>query len=467
MALIKIPIDQGAFKNVDPFEGGDLGHAAELKNMLINDAGTNVSRPGLLNFSTLGDGSSPVTGLATFMNKLVAVTEDRSIYQISTTGASLDITGTALEAGSRPIFDNDGTYLAIAGGGAPKRWIGSGDTELMPGSPEDCTHINYLDGYWILHLINDQEFRWAGPTSAARDAWNTANFFSAEGLPDKVRSQAVLLREFYSFGDESTEIFFNYGDSSVPFKRTFFIDTGIGAPRSVVKADNTLWWFDNRRRIVKLEGRTPTFISTPYDKVFRQLNVVGDCFGSVIDIDGFYLIVWTFPSEERVFVFDYKKNYWSEWDGFVNGQTSSMEFNSYVGYQNRHYVGSRTEGKVYELKFDAKTDVGDTLRCIRRTGSITHGTQARKRSNYYLMNVEMGMGAQGGVEPKMQVRVKDDGNPWSPPVFIDLGNIGDPQEPIRIDLRGIYRRRQLEVSVTDAVSFKINSIEEEVEGISV
>ena len=466
MAIVPIPINLGSMQNVDAFEHGNTGTAALLKNMLINDAGSNVARPGLQSFVDLG--SSPVIGLYPFGNFLVAVTDDRKIYSITESGGKAEIQYATLGGSNRPVFAEDGTYLAIAGGTTPQRWAGTiatTATEAMPGSPPSCTHISYLDGYWILHLVSDQELRWAGPTSSARETWSSANFFQAEGFPDDIIASRVFNRTLFAFGKTSTETFYNYGDTGNPFKRTFVMDVGCSAPYSLVQADNTLWWLDHDRRFVKMSGQTPQIISTPYDRVLKRFGSVSDCFGNVINIDGFYLIVWHFPIEERTLVYDYKQNYWTEWDGYANGESSEIDLNSYCYSQlwNKHFVGSATDGTIYELSFDALLDGSAVKRLIRRTGYISHGNRNRKRSNYYLFDVKYGLGESGGTEPVMQIRVNDDNQGWSDPHLIGLGFEGDKQEPIVVNMRGIYRKRQIEVQVTDAVDFVLNGIEEDVE----
>lgn len=466
MPIVPIPIASGSFENVDFFEHGDGGSAQIFKNLLINDAGSNIARPALQAFATIGE--SPVVGLKFFANKIVAVTEERKIYAIDQGGGVTEITGLALGGANRPVFASDGGKLAIAGGATPQEWSGSGNTAALDGSPQDCTFISYLDGYWILHLISDQELRWAGPTQALRDVWNSANFFSAEGLPDNILAQAVLLRELYVFGFDSTEIFFNYGDSSVPFKRTFFIDTGISAPYSVVQADNTLWWLDDKRRFVQMQGRTPVFMSTPFDRTIKAFNQVGDCWGETIDIGGNYLIAWTFPSEERTFVYDYKGKYWGEWDGYVGGLTARIPFNAYALAKpwNRHFVGDSSTGVVWELSRDSFADGSNHRRLLRRTGQLTFGSSKRKRMDYLLLNIKRGLGIPGGVEPLIEVRVNDDAQGWSDPIQVGLGFTGEIQEPIRIDCRGIFRSRQIEIQMTDPYEFVLHEVNAEVQEMS-
>lgn len=466
MPTLPIKIEGGLFLNADSFEIGGSGLASKFKNGLIDDAGANIGRPAwnANPFATIGN--FPIIGLAWFNSKVLAIDENRDIWELDSDGTVTQKTGTALLEGSnRPVFANDGALLAIAGGGAPKTWDGSADTISMAGNPADCTHINYLDGYWINHLLDDQEFRIAGPTTATRLIWNTTDFFQAEGLPDNVVSQMVLLREFYGFGAESTEIYFNYGDTVTPFKRSFFIDKGVIAPYSVIDADNTLWWLDSDRRFVKMVNRTPTLISTPLDREIRGFSTVSDCWAARIDIGGFYLIVWTFPTEERTFVYDYKSNYWGEWDGYFEGNVTRMKIHSHVFAKswNKHLIGDPTTGVVRELTFDENQDGSRVRRFLREIGPYDHGTGNRKRSNWYEFAIKRGEGSSEGETPLLSVRVKDDNKPWSAYEHVDLGAVGDFNPLVRVRMRGIYRVRTMEIVITDAVEFRMIRLVENVD----
>ncbi len=469
MPLVPIQISKGAFKNVEAFELGSAEFGAEVKNLHLNDTGSNVDRPGRSIFATIG--SFPVEALTFFNDKLFAITSnDRKMWSISSSGVVTDVTGTALEGSSRPVFADDGTYLAIAGGGAPRRWSGSGNTSLLPGSPEDTKFISYLDGYWILHLLDDQEYRIAGPTAATRDIWNSSDFFSDEKHPGNVFGQYVTLstNELFSFKSRSTQVFQNFGDSTTPLQPTVTIPRGTEAGYSVIEADNTLFWFDSvERRFVTLQGRTPVDIGTPYDRVVKGFSTVSDCWASKIDIQGLYLVAWTFPTEERTLVFDYKAKEWSEWDGFLNAQSNRMRMHShcFAPAWNKHFVGDPINGTIWELSREYKSDGSDVMRRLRRTGVIDHGSGNRKRNNYYEFDVKRGLGASGESEPVMVVRFKDDDKPWSEPRYVGLGNTGNNAASVRMYRTGVYRKRQIEISMTDNAEFLLHKVTEDVDDL--
>jgi hypothetical protein len=460
----RIPFNQGAFTSVDIEELSSPDSAAESRNVLHTDSGSIRGRACLREFASVG--GFPIQGLSFFNDKIVAVSQNRRTFSIDSDGVSTEITGASpLEGAERPIFADDGTYLAIAGGGAPQRWNGTTTLSDMPGSPQDCTHIKYLDGYWVNFLLDDQELRIAGPTSVSRETWNSSDFFQAEGLPDSIRSIEVLLRELYVFGGSSTEIFQNFGDATAPFQRTFFIDQGIGAPYSILKADNTLAYLNDQRQIVQLQGRTPVLISGPYDRAIRTMGTVEDCFGARIDIGSHYLLAWTFPTEERTFVYDYKAKLWSEWDSYTGSEAVRFALNAHVFVKgwNRHFVGDPDTGRVWELTFDSQMD-GDYCRpIVRRSGYYDHGTSKRKRTQKYTLNVKRGVGTPGGVEPKLLVRVRDDGKAWTPYKEIGLGFTGDARSTVDFRIGGIYQKRQIEFRMTDAAECLVTSLDEEVE----
>lgn len=447
----------------------NAGYASDYRNLIKNDAGSDVDRPAISEFASIG--SYKILGLFYFRpaDCVVAVTDEgadaRKLWKITESGLVTDITGTVLDGNSRPVFASDGTYLAIAGGGAPLQWDGTTTTTALAGSPPDCTHISYLDGYWILHLLDDQEFRWAGPTAVARATWNSGNFFQAEGLPDNIKAQGVLLRELYAFGAESTEIYQNFGSTSTPFQRTFFIDRGIGAVHSLIQADNTFYWLDEKRNIVRMEGRTPKIISDDIATTIKGFTTIDDCFASHIEINGHYLLTFTFPTEQRTFCFDYKRGIWGEWDTQIDGVSSRLNLNChvYVKEWNKHLVGDPSIGKIYELNFDNKTDDVYPLRRVR-TMTYDWGTSNKKKSNYYLFHVKRGVATATVTDPKFWVQVNDDNKGWTTEKEVPLGEIGSEWAPIRVNLRGIYRRRELRIIMTDAVDFVLNKIEEEVEG---
>lgn len=465
MPLVPIPIGKGVYTNVDSTSVKAPDSATALKNLVIDDAGANIDRPALSS-TTFGSTGAAHGIIGSFYfnvsDTVVLVDSNRKIWSQTSSGATTLIGYADLDGTERPTFASDGTYLAIAGGGTPQRWSGTGVTIDMPGSPPDTSNIAYLDGYWLATLAGDQEVRFAGPTPVARETWNSSDFFSAEGLPDGLVASVVNIREFYAIGPDSTEIFQNFGASSNPFSRTFFIDRGTIAPRSVIRWDNAPGWLDDKKRVVRMQANTPTHISGPIQRTLDAYTAVDDCWAATIEIGGLFFVVFVFPTMETAWAMNQKTGEWFEWDGLTGPNQRRFPMNAYVKAWDRHLVGDPYTGVVRELSFGNKVDGPDVLRRLRRM-RYTHGTGQRKRSNYYLFDVKCGVGTDGGTVPVFEVRVNDDNKGWSSWKQVALGNPGAQQRPARVRLGGIYRERQLEIQATEPYAFSLVSVQEDID----
>lgn len=465
MAFVDVAINEGLFSSVSEFELQNSPKASILSNLLINDAGSNQTRPGLgpeSGFATLG---AKAIGATYFQGRAIFVTEERDVWALSSDGTTENITGAKLGGDRRPFFATDGRILAIAGGGKPIQYLGGGTTELMPGNAPTCSHMLYLDGYWIANMLGTGEFAFAGPTRDLRETWNALDFATAEALPDSINAIATSIRELHIFGPESVEIFQNYGEEDVPFVRIFTLDNGLVAPYSVINANNTLFWLDSNRRFVESRQRTPVFISNEIHSEIQAMTVVSDCYGYKIDYKDQFLLVWVFPTERKSYWYNYKTQQCGRFESFVSDTDVTFRLNAYAYDKdtNTHYVADNTSAKIFKFS-DAYLHDGDQpIRRIRRTGVITHGTFVRKQSNRYRIWVKRGMGALDTTEPYLLIRFRDDGKPWSAFRRVGLGKIGQMESYVEISYREIYRARQIEIVCTDAVGLWINRIQEDVE----
>lgn len=465
MPITTFQFSKGPFLSVDSSELGDPNLSSLSKNCLVTAAGSLIDRPGLSSFAQFS--SFPVIGVSYLGSVAVAVTSNRRIFSVTSAGVAAEITGTALEGTARPTFAQDGTYLVIAGGGEPRKWNGTGNTALYGGSIPDTSQIVYLDGYFIVIDPTTDDVLWAGPTAALRATFSAANAFQAETLPDSPTALAVCQRELYIAGQQSIEIFQNFGDSSVPFRRSFSVTgVGIGAANSFVEADNSLFFLDAERNFRQFQGRNPVNISTPQiGKVIKSFSTVSDCFGYKVDIDDTFTIKWTFPTAERTFEYDYYNKTWREVDGLESGITARFRANAhcYIPSTETHLVGDYNSGKLWKMTRASRTD-GDNVRRIQyRTGHVDHGTGLRKRNKWLKFHVKRGIGTPGGVEPQFLVRFRDDNSPWSDPVPMGLGYTGENDHTITLFNTGIYRKRQIEIEMTDPHELVLTKVEENVE----
>ena len=228
-------------------------------------------------------------------------------------------------------------------------------------------------------------------------------------------------------------------------------------------------WLDDKRRFVKLDQRAPTHISFPYHKLVTSFAAVDDAVSDNIEVAGFPLYVTSFPSMRKTLVYNYQKDGWAEW-GYWNTSNATYEgfrgnCYAYSKLWNKHLVGDRANGKIYTMSRDHYTDNGDSIRTLRRTGFISHGTSALKTSNEIVLRLKRGQGNAAVANPVMTLRWRNHNGAWSHERQLSLGAVGDHYLEARTHRLGEYRYRQYEICHTDPCDFVLVDAQEDVDGL--
>src|SRR5690606_3276750 len=110
-----------------------------------------------------------------------------------------------------------------------------------------------------------------------------------------------------------------------------FGETGIAAPLTLKKADNTVFWLGRDRRgdatIWRMDGYQPIRISNhAIEWEFNQYARIDDAVAYTYQMGGNVFYVLTFPSSDRTWVYNVNGNYWHEW----------LSFDSATGLYHRH-----------------------------------------------------------------------------------------------------------------------------------
>lgn len=482
---VKVPLFTPAYRNVDETELTDKSYI--LNDAYVNEMGSTVKRPGLSTFVDIGLGSNrPVSGLFWWPQKecVIAVVNDYvagKIYKITYSAGTVtatDVTTNGPGVGT-PTFStgNDSNvstptlYGILAGTrpAAPTFSKGTGTTVSNfayiadADCPTSVSHLAYIDGY-VLMSNNTNRFFWCDLN--APEAFTASSYASAVGNPDYISALKIVNRLIYLFGPLTTEIWENDGQS--PFSRVAngFIETGIGAPHSVVIDESTIYWLNHERHFVAAQGNNIKRFSTPYDKEISSFSSVSDCLGARIEIDGQPFLVFQFPTVARCLVYNIARQEWHEWR-YWNETTGEYEAflgqsHCYVPTWGKHLIGSRKASVIYELTPSTKTDAGGVIRTQRRSGHIDYGTLARKRSRELRLRVKRGEGGASAT-PKLVFRWRDNNRVWSNEHHVSLGDLGESEHVVRLRPMGIFRTRQYEITMTDAVSLNYGAAEEDIE----
>lgn len=526
MPRVKIPIKMPIYQNIDEMALSKFN--AALIDGYMDEEGNTYRRPGLTLWNDLGTGVK-VDGLYWWKLKgyLIAVSGGKIFKVLTSGGAPVEITGDTLVSGTRPIFCEDPSRVFMANGAKIIHYNDAGTTIAMADAdaPVNVTQIGWHDQYLLCNNVGTNQLHYSDVGNSL--SWSALSYVLAESCPDDIGAINIAWREILLLGKDSAEIFWDDGIN--PFSRLegAFTERGCSAFYSLIFFDNTWHWLDHTRRFIRIDGRTPVFVSTPFDKIIQGYSVVSDCLSDLVEVAGRTFLVLSFPTAGKTLVFDYMLKNWYEW-AYWNSGTATYErwLGNCVCYArdwNKWLVGSRIDGKIYEMSMSAYTDTGAAIRTLRRTGHVDHETMSRKRSNSVFLQLKRGIGLPtgspsevtgtdsniytcirghtssltdkpitgsnwafywekagltGGVWavttsysaniPYMIVRWKDNNkNEWGNEHQIDLGKSGDTEFIVSLKRLGIYRARQWEFILSDAVPLVLTEVEEDLELLDV
>lgn len=423
--------------------------------------------PGLQAFTTAGLG--PIRGLFSQGNRHFAGS-GTGLYEVSADGAVV-LRGT-IAAGTGPVqFSSNGTggnQLAVLSTGylyvlslTTNSFALVADADLPNGY---IASIGFIDGYLLAHRKDTAQFY----ISALEDftSWDATDIFQKSKTSDNVRVMVVDHGQAWLFGSRTIEPWYDSGDATTPFQPVpdVMIAQGIMSQDAWTQIDNTMFWAgeteDGARVVYRAAGFNPQRIST------HALEAAWRTYGSVQDVtcwdyqhQGHQCVQFDFPSEDVSWVFDTATQLWHKrglWDANA-GQYRAHLGRCHVHAFDKHLVGSRLDGTIYEQRADVYADGSFPQRWMRRW-SVPSPTIHGVRHSRLAVAAELGttsvISGQGD-DPQMMLRYSDNnGRTWSSELWRPMGAIGE------VDVNGViwnrlglakWPKRDYEIAGTDPI----------------
>lgn len=469
MPVVTLPINQGMVKATD--EVGLVTHGAAMMDCYIDILGNINRRPGLVELCDLG--ASKVDGLYWWDEQswVIAVSGGNTYKITDAAGTKAQIThdDTDWVAGKRPTFANFATSLYGANGGKIKQIPNSGNVSDIADvdAPTSVTHVAALDRYLLANEDGTGNFHWSDVN--APTAWS-ANQAEAEVKPEAIEALLVENLEISLLGRRTLEIWHDDGVS--PFVRFLqgYIPSGTIAPHSFVWCSiiKSFVWLDERRNVVKLDGRFPVPLSITMNKYIQGFTSVSDAQGTYIEAAGRPYCIMDFPAEDKSLVYDFLSTNWFEW-GYWDSSGAVYERwrgNCYclAPAWNLSLVGDKANGKVYKFDTTAYDDDGDTLRTMFRTAHYDHNTEKRKFSNGLYFRLKRTNVVSVDSTPDLLVKFRDNGKTaWQNEYTVSLQQIGETEFHGHLAPLGSYYSRQYEMVLSDAFPLCLVWVKEDVD----
>lgn len=338
--------------------------------------------------------------------------------------------------------------------------IGSDFTDIsldfIPGT------VDFLDQLFLATANQTGKLYW----NALLDGldWPALQFITAEGLPDNLVGARVVGRNVWLGGEESTEVYAPTGDIDEALSRVpgAVIDWGWVSPNGSARIGNDIYWLGKGRMadrvILRGSGYSAVPVSdTALERALAGYATVTDCRAYGYHRDGQDFVSFQFPTEGKSWLYEAQSGTWSE-TGYWNSTTAAMERDLgevYFHFLGNHYVGSRSDGKVYELDPSVYTDNTATVRRLRITPPVGYqGKRLRWNAVYFEVAAGVGNLASPGDDPVFQLRYSDDGgHTWSPSRELKVGKRGAYGQVVQAERLSQSRRRSFEIVATDPVDW--------------
>ena len=390
---------------------------------------------------------------------MVIAVADGDIYKITdSTGSVSSITGDKLLTTGRPTFADNGSTLVIANGSKMVTTDGTTNTAFIADAdaPTLVTHVAFLDNYLLANKTGTGQFYFAD-FSGAPTTWLSADVFTAEANPDDVVSLYVNKRIIILEGEHTTEFWRSDGVSPFSREQGATIAHGGMASHSTAFVNEIAYFLDDNRRLIRLEGSSPSPIGTSFDKTIQGFSTVSDCVADYITYEGRNWLLFTFPIEDRTLFYDLDLGYWGEWSLWDSGSNARKRFlgQSYCYAQswNQHLFGSFQVDKVLKMDSATYNDDGAAIRFTKRTGYIDHNMPGETKMVSwirFILKTGIGIGAGGNTEPFMTLKWRDEGkSEWGNNRIISLKISGDRMFNHTEPFLGSYTARQYEISCSD------------------
>lgn len=433
---------------------------------IFDDQGKEIAAlygtPGLSLFCTAGNG--PIRKSFSSTNGRAFVVSGQYLYEIDGAGASTN-RGT-LNTSSGPVtIDENATQLFICDGddGYALTYSSNAFAVVSDGDFPSAGTVTYVGGYFIVNQNNTGKFF----ISALNDgtSWAPLDFATAESSPDNLKRVIRAVGQLWLIGNKTTEIWSNTGEASFPFQRISGAETNIGimAPYSALEFASSLFWVaetaEGRGVVVRATSYTPQRISTEaIEYAISRASAPENIYSWGYQKDGHDFYVLSGGGLDTSLVYDVTTGLWHERAYLeLDGTLSTHLGSSCMFCFNKHLVGDRRNGNIYEISESYYSDNGNP---IPRERTYTHLSSEGKQVRYNKLTVgfEAGVGLQSGqgADPSAMLYMsKDGGKTWSDSYTSTIGAVGDYKRTVSFRRLGIADQMTFRIRVTDPIKVAI------------
>jgi len=352
-------------------------------------------------------------------------------------------------------WDTDtSTFAQIFFGGSVSTFPQAGPGENF--FPIDITNIN---GYLLAVDIGTSSIKWRiSQLDNARD-WATLDFVNFLSPGDRLAGIRAHHKRAFIFGNVTTQVWYNgVGLSDFPFLEDTSIlpEHGLAAVGSLKESFEVMFYISRDKSGVSgvqmVVGTLPVKISTPaIDLALQRLTNVEEGQAILYKENGLVFYQISFTTDEKTFVYVFPdtiprpRGTWhqlSTLDGLRHVAATQFFFD------NKNFIGSYLDTKLYELSFEITSYDGDLIRMVLIGPNLQ--TELHKRIRIDRFEVEMVTGllptpvVDPADEPNLLISFsRDGGKTFGNITRHSVGNTAEFQNRVMRRNLGVLRGRVL------------------------
>lgn len=292
----------------------------------------------------------------------------------------------------------------------------------------------FSDGYFFVLRKDTAIFQISDLEDGA--TWDGLDVGQKSITADRLLAGGVVGRTIWLMGT-TIEPWYDSGDT-FPFTPVpgAVMRPGIHAPWSFAKLGDVPFFLgggEDGGRVV-YRGSSSTSIQRisnhAVEQAWASYSKADDAEAFAYEDRGQQFYVLTFPSANATWVYDHTTQLWHErgWWSLGRGQYDAHLARTHAYVNGKHIVGSRLDGTLYELTFNAQDDAGTPRRWLRRFTLPAKGDARAVVHQTLTLLAQTGVGLVSGQgsDPQVMLRFSDDaGHTWSNELWASLGALGE------------------------------------------
>lgn len=330
--------------------------------------------PGLRELADTGSGA-PIRGMRNVEGTLLVVA-GQTLYRVDNRFVCHAI-GTVPGTGRVKMAHNqvtNGYEVAIPNGqsGYVYKTADGSFAQITDDAFPGAITFDFADSY-ILGIDPARRFAF---TSDLLDAmsYSTLDRESAESAPDALVGQGVSHREWWLFGERTTEIWINTGAATGTWQRSSGtgLEVGAASPWAISNLDNSIFWLGSDGIVYRANGYVPQRISTfPIEQAISRCTLA-TAFSFVYEDRGHKVFYLTFQ-DGHTWGYDVATQEWHRRESY---EMDRWRLNDLVKWNGMWIGGDMRNGKLYVLDWDVQAEDDQPLVRSRTTGVLSDNQNA-------------------------------------------------------------------------------------------